>query len=417
MNILFLTLLDFSRLEEQGIYTDLMREFVKVGHNVIIISPTEKKKKQPTKLIDFGNYKILKLQIGNIQKTNIIEKGISTILLEQRYIKGIKDYFSKIVFDLVIYTTPPITLQKAIEYVKRRDNAKTYLLLKDIFPQNAIDLGMLKKTGLKGIVYKYFRSKEIKLYSISDHIGCMSPANVRYVLKNNPEIPREKVEVCPNSIEPIDIDNDIEIKEKIKKKYRIPSNKTVFIYGGNLGKPQGINFIIKCLKSIQNNDNTHFVIVGNGTEFYKIKTFIDFEKISNVQLLSQLSKDDYEKLVCACDVGLVFLDYRFTIPNFPSRILSYMQASIPILASTDKNTDIGDIIENGGFGYWCESTDVSRFSQLVKKLCNPEIRKQMGPNARKYLENNYSAHNTYEIIMKHFIKQKEGTECLRIKHY
>jgi len=153
MNILFLTLLDFSTIEESGIYTDLMRKFVKEDHNVYIVSPTEKRKQQPTELIDNGNYKILKLQIGNIQKTNLLEKGISTLTLESKFLKGIKKYFSDLKFDLVIYSTPPITLKKAVKYVKKRDNAKAYLLLKDIFPQNAVDLGMLKKTGIKSILY------------------------------------------------------------------------------------------------------------------------------------------------------------------------------------------------------------------------------------------------------------------------
>ena len=95
------------------------------------------------------------------------------------------NYFADIKFDLILYSTPPITFYKAIEYVKKRDGAKTYLLLKDIFPQNAVDLGMMSKTGLKGLIYKYFRKKEKKLYAISDKIGCMSQANVDYVLKHN----------------------------------------------------------------------------------------------------------------------------------------------------------------------------------------------------------------------------------------
>ena len=90
-------------------------------------------------------------------------------------------------FDLVLYSTPPITLQKAVSYVKNRDGAATYLLLKDIFPQNALDLGMLKKTGVKGLFYRYFKNKEIKLYVVSDYIGCMSEANVEFLLKHNPE--------------------------------------------------------------------------------------------------------------------------------------------------------------------------------------------------------------------------------------
>lgn len=402
MNILFLTLLDFSTIDERGIYTDLMREFAKDDHKVYIISPTEKRKQQSTNLIDNGNYKILKLQIGNTQKTNMIEKGISTLTLESKFQQGIKHYFSDIKFDLVIYSTPPITLQKAVEYVKKRDNAKTYLLLKDIFPQNAVDFGMIKKTGIRQFLYRYFRAKEKRLYELSDYIGCMSQANVKFILQHNPEISRNIVEICPNSIEPLTIDKDEKKIEKIRKKYNIPLDKTVFIYGGNLGKLQGIDFLIKCLKANKGNEQVYFVIAGAGTEFNKLKAFFENEKPCNAQLFAQLPKDDYEILANSCDVGLIFLDKRFTIPNFPSRLLSYMQASMPVLAATDVNTDIGQVVENGKFGFWCESSNVGEYNQKVQLLCDINLRKQMGVNARKYLEDNYTAKHSYEIIMKHF---------------
>lgn len=401
MNILFLTLLDFSTIEESGIYTDLLREFVKDHHNVYIISPTEKRKQKTTRLIDKGNYKILKLQIGNIQKTNMIEKGISTLALESYFLRGIKNYFSDVKFDLVIYSTPPITLQKAVEYVKMRDNAKAYLLLKDIFPQNAVDLGMIKKTGILGFLYSYFRYKEKRLYKISDYIGCMSQANVDFLLKYNPEIPPNIVEICPNSIEPMNNKIDEKLKVEIKKKYSIPLGKTIFIYGGNIGKPQGIDFLIECLVANKANDKVYFVIVGSGTEYNKLKTFFEIEKPSNAILFSHLPKEEYEVLANSCDVGLIFLDNRFTIPNFPSRLLSYMQASMPVLAATDVNTDIGEIVEQGEFGFWCESSNVEQFNKKVHQLCDNELRIQMGLNARRYLEGNYTAKHSYEIIMNH----------------
>lgn len=404
MNILFLTLLDFSSIDGHNIYTDLMREFVKNGHNIYIVSPTEKRKNEMTTLIEYENIKILKLQIGNIQKTNLIEKGISTLTLESKFKKGIEKYFNEVTFDLILYSTPPITLQKAVSYVKHRDQAKTYLLLKDIFPQNAVDLDMLKTTGIKSLIYKYFRNKEEKLYAISDYIGCMSQLNVDYILKDNPSLVRENVEVCPNSIEPISISISDEEKRQIREKYNIPINKTVFLYGGNLGRPQGIKFLIDCIRENEKNNLSHFLIVGSGTEFDQIQTYFDNEKPCNASLLKQLDKTDYEQLANSCDVGLIFLDHRFTIPNFPSRLLSYMQASIPVLAATDSNTDIGEVIEEGQFGYWCESTNVNIFNQHVQNLCDKKLRQQLGDNARTYLEKRYTVKHSYEIIMNHFDK-------------
>ena len=401
MNVLFLTLLDFDSLDERNIYTDLLREFAKHGHNLFVISPVERRRKQATKLLKTDKATILRLRIGNTQKTNIIEKGISTISIEPRFIFGIKKYFFDVKFDLIIYSTPPITFCNAIEYVKKRDGAKSYLLLKDIFPQNAVDLGMMSKSGIKDLIYKVFRNKEKKLYKISDYIGCMSQANVDYVLKHNTDINPEKVEICPNSVEVVDMSVDEKMRDEIRRKYDIPLDKKIFVYGGNLGMPQGINFMIDCLKIQKKKDEVYFLIVGDGTEYGKIESYVDNDKPSNVKLMKRLVKEDYDKIVAACDVGMIFLDYKFTIPNFPSRLLSYMQAKIPVLVCTDPNADIGSIVVDGGFGWKCYSNDVKEFNLCVDKALNADL-EEMGNSAKKYLENNYDVKQGYGIIMRHF---------------
>lgn len=399
MNVLFLTLVNFESLQERNIYTDLLREFVKNGHQVFAISPVEKRKSIETHLVNEEHATILRLQIGNTQKTNIIEKGISTVMIEPVFKKAIKKFFSNIKFDLVLYSTPPITLVRAIEYVKRRDSAKTYLLLKDIFPQNAVDIGMLSTTGIKGLLYRHFRRQEKKLYAISDNIGCMSPFNVKYILDHNPEVNPKIVKVCPNSIEVTDKSVDEKARIGIRSKYGIPLNKTIFIYGGNLGKPQGISFLIKCLKKCSDAENAYFLIVGDGTEYGLLENYVNIHKPKNVKLVKWLPKEDYETLVGACDVGMIFLDHRFTIPNFPSRLLAYMQAKLPVLACTDPNTDIGNLIMDGGFGWWCESNDADNFKKKIDAIHQTDITKT-GELGFEYLKSHYSVSRTYSEINK-----------------
>lgn len=375
MKILFITLLDVKNIDEHNIYADLMRELAKNGNDVFVVSPVERRCKEQSRMIEYNesddwhkNVHILKVKTGNIQKTNIIEKGITTVLIESKITKAIKNHFKEVKFDLVTYSTPPITIVKPISFIKRRDNAKTYLMLKDIFPQNAVDLGMLKKTGVKGLLYKFFRNKEKKLYAISDKIGCMSQANVDYVLNHNHEISEEKVEIFPNCIEPIDVSLTDEEKIEMRHKYGIPTDRKVFVYGGNLGRPQGVSFIIDCLRAEKDNDKVFFLIVGDGTEYGKLEQFEKEEHPSNFKLMKRLPKDDYDRMIASCDVGMIFLDHRFTIPNFPSRLLSYMQAGLPVLACTDPNTDIGKVIVEGGFGWWCESDCVNGFVGMVNDV-------------------------------------------------
>ena len=141
-----------------------------------------------------------------------------------------------------------------------------------------------------------------------------------------------------------------------------------------------------------------FLIVGDGTEFAKIEAYVNEDKPSNVKLMKRLPKEDYDKMVGACDVGMIFLDHRFTIPNFPSRLLSYMQAKIPVLAVTDANTDVGKVIVDGGFGWWCESNDIESFDQTVQKICSLED-SGMRDKAYQYLINYFSVEKNYETIM------------------
>jgi len=401
VNILFITLLDIRTLEESGIYSDLMREFVKNGHHVYIISPVERRMGLSTHMVEDGTdglVHILKLKIGNIQKTNVIEKGISTVMIERQLLKGIKTYFRDVRFDLVLYSTPPITLVKPIAFVKKRDHAATYLMLKDIFPQNAVDMGMMSKTGIKGFLYRHFRKKEKRLYELSDRIGCMSQANCDYVIRHNPQIDPAKVEICPNSIDVKDMSLRADERHAMRDKYGIPKDKTVFVYGGNLGKPQGIPFLIECLKTQVSNPETYFLIVGDGTEYTKLERFFEEHQPQNMKLLKRLPKDDYDHMVAACDVGMIFLDHRFSIPNFPSRLLSYMQAKLPVLACTDPHTDIGKVVTEGGFGCWCESDDTAAFSAAVDACCEASLAEQ-GECAFRYLQEQYSAQRGYAIIM------------------
>lgn len=219
MNILFLTMVK-TEVEQRGIYSDLMRKFRDEGHNVYIVMPCERREGKPTSLVvkkgidckdrkegqPFGDVYTLSVRTLNVQKTSIIEKGLGQVSLEYLYMRAIKKHFGKVKFDLITYSTPPITLTKVIEWAKEQNpKAVTYLQLKDIFPQNAVDLGMFTTGGLKGILYKQFRKKEERLYAVSDWIGCMSPANVRYVIEHNPEVPKDKVEICPNSFEPEEV--------------------------------------------------------------------------------------------------------------------------------------------------------------------------------------------------------------------
>lgn len=384
-------------LDERNIYADLLRECVRRGHHVTVASSVEKRLNEPTTFTAYGSHDILLVQTGNVTKTGLLEKGISTLTLQNRFIRAIKNHCRDIAYDLVLTPTPPVTFAKVISYVKKRDGAGAYLMLKDIFPQNAVDLGMFPG---RGPIYAYFRRQEQALYRTSDFIGCMSEANVRYLLEHNPGL-NASVEVCPNAVEAEALPEVN--REEVLSRYGIPAGRTVFLYGGNLGRPQGVPFITRCLETQRGRDDRYFVICGSGTDYSVLEQYLKAHPQRNVKLIPSLPKAEYDSLAAACDIGLLFLDCRFTIPNFPSRLLTYLQCGKPVLACTDKNTDIRQTVQDNEIGYWCESRDPADFAQLADKLCDgPEQRARLGQNAYRLLLSEYTSARACDIILSHY---------------
>ena len=397
MKLLFLTIASIKEISERGIYTDLIRKFRDEGHEVCVACPSERRYNQPTSCSNNEGVKVLNIWTLNVQKTILIEKGVCTLVLDLQFQSGVKKYFHDIKFDLVLYSTPPITFSQTIEFIKNRDGALSYLLLKDIFPQNAVDMGMISKINP---IYQYFRNKEKKLYATSDFIGCLSPANVDYLLKHNPEINPAIVEVNPNTIHPIVKGLSSEEKVEVRNKYNIPSDSIVFMYGGNIGKPQGIDFIMQVLSANIGIEKVFIIVVGSGTEIVRLCNWHKKMMPKNILVMEALPKDEYDELAMACDIGLIFLDRRFTIPNFPSRLLSYLENKMPVLAATDVNTDIGKIISDVGCGFWIESGDLDGFNRELQRYINhPNIITRMGEKGYNFLKENYTTDISYERIV------------------
>ena len=392
MKILFLSLLEIHSLEEHGLYSDLLRQFVTLGHFVRIVSP------EPgceTRDEQREQYAILHVSTPPMQKTGMIRKGIAALQIGPRIRRALDRFCSQETYDLILMATPPVTLAGVVEHIRQRDGAKFYLMLKDIWPQGIADLGVITQNGW---IYRYFRAKERRLYRLADYIGCMSPANVEYVCRHNPSIPPERVGLCPNSIEPNWEPISQAERNAIRMEYQIPLATTVFLYGGNLGKAQDIPFLIQCLRTCSGRKDCFFVICGSGTAYGALQVFMVAERPDNVRLISGLPREAYERLAGACDIGMIFLDHRFTIPNFPSRLLSYLEKGMPVLCATDAATDVGHIAEEQHFGWCCSSGEIASFQAAVERALK-EDRNAMGMAGRAYLEQHYNAQNVCRDIL------------------
>ncbi len=383
---------------ERNLYTDLMDEFIMHGHQVYVVGTRIQTKGESPVLSEENGKSVLRIHSGQIRKTSYIRKAAILLTLGGKVWEAINRHFAETQFDLILAPTPPITLSRTYKKLIKYYKAPFYLLLKDIWPQGSVDLRVFKMYSIPWI---FFRIHEKRTYRIADQIGCMSPLGAKYILSKNKYLSTNKVEVCPNSIRPA-----AELHSKggnaIRAKYGIPGDACVFIFSGNLGIGHGLHFLVEAMQALSDYPKVYFVIGGSGTHFHYLETRVKALKCENVFLYNWLPREDFEKILATSDVGLILL-YKYTSPQFPSRILSYFEYSKPALCAVTKETDIGSIVEEEKCGLSVNHGDLKGFIDAVKYLSeNERERKEMGENGRKLLMDKYTVSHSYRIIMNHY---------------
>jgi len=259
-----------------------------------------------------------------------------------------------------------------------------------------VDLGMLKKSGL---IHYYFRRKEKKLYAKADHIGCMSQGNIDFVKKHNPSVSSDKLHMLSNWGDLIPLASQEQINN-LRKQEGL-ENKFVILFGGNIGLPQKMENIVDLAISCENKKDILFLIIGGGNEEGSLKKLIEEKNLQNMQLKNGLPQKEYLNWVQMADVGLISLSEKFTIPNIPSKVLSYYNTKTPILASIDKNTDFGNILDELNVGVWAEAGNTSALKEKLMLLYdNSELRKKMGENGYVYMKDHLSSEIALKIVLK-----------------
>jgi glycosyltransferase involved in cell wall biosynthesis len=393
--IIFLTIGFPDAAKYTNLYTDLIQEFHNRGHEVLVVAPASTKNEVGLRVE--GNVKVIRVATLPLFDVGAVKKGLANIMLSRQYKKALKEHQIALDFDIILMPTPPITLTKTANWIKKKSGAKLYLILRDIFPQNAVDLKIISENGL---IHSFFRKKELELYKVADCMGCMSPANVKYIKKHNPKLDHSKLHLLPNW-ENLPNNPDDVASDELVEKYGI-KDKFVVIFGGNIGKPQKIENIIELARNCQEHADIVFFIIGTGTEKPLLTKLVNEWKLTNVILEEKIPKTDYNKLLRHADVGLISLSEDFTIPNFPSKVLSYFGNKKPVLASIDLSTDFGIILEQTGSGLWAEAGKTSLLKvKLLELYNNPELRQKMGESGYKYMKDNLLPENAYDTIMNH----------------
>jgi glycosyltransferase involved in cell wall biosynthesis len=335
------------------------------------------------KIKDENGIKVLRIKTLPHHKVSFIIRGIAQLFLPHIFFQEIrKNIKDKI--DITIVHSPPLPLAITAYKVKKFYKAKYILNLHDIFPQNAIDLGVLKNK----LIIKFFEKMEKNAYQNSDLIVVPSNSHKQF-LEEKRNVPAQKTHVIHHWI---DINPFLQLQKtgKFRKLYNL-ENKFVFLFGGVIGPSQGLDLLIKIADRIKENKDIVFLLVGDGSAKEDLIKMTQELNLKNVIFKPFVSLEEYPELVKDCDVGIVCLTDKNTTPAVPAKILSYLTAAIPVIAFLHKESDGLKIIQEAKCGYVVQGKDLEKSVSVIEKIyIEKDKLKEMGDNGFKYAFNNFA---------------------------
>lgn len=382
-----------STMSSAKLFHDLALELQRLGHEPVVVAPDENILTD-TEITRENGITVLRVRTGKIKTASRLIRGFNESRLSKIIWKKGKHFFKENHCDLIIYYSPTIFWGTLVKRLKRLFSCPSYLILRDIFPQWALDAGVLRP----GVIYSYFKFKERQNYNAADIIGVQSPANLRYFEEQGLD-KRHHLEVLYNWATL----QENNIKPGAHRERLGLQGKVVFFYGGNIGVAQDMDNIIRLAKNLRNEKNAYFLLVGDGSEVLRLRSIIESNGLTNIAIHDALGQQEYLSMLAEFDVGLISLDRGLKTQNFPGKMLSYMYHSTPILASINNGNDLKKVLEDGEAGLVCINGDDENLAVNARMLLRDEhLRCQLGRNSRSLLENSFSVSRAAGQILSHF---------------
>ena len=337
---------------------DLSREFVRQGHVLTVLLPSPDQE-TPWSLEDIDGVKVLHLKAPRIKDIGFIRRTLSEFVMPFAMLRQFrKSPLASERWDGVVWYAPSIFHGPLVSALKKRSGCKGYLIIRDIFPEWAVDIGLMGR----GLPYRFFTAVARYQYSVADVIGVQTPGNRRYFDQWQQQ-PGRTLEVLQNWL-----DKPGQVRCSIRVNETALAGRKVFVYGGNMGIAQGMDILLDLAEKLRHRTDVGFLFVGRGSDAARLKNSAKDRKLDNVLFYDEISPDEIPDLYSQCSAGIVALDPRHKSHNIPGKFLTYLQSGLPVLANVNSGNDLVKMIRDEQVGQVCESNQVSELLQLTYKL-------------------------------------------------
>jgi glycosyltransferase involved in cell wall biosynthesis len=337
---------------------DLAKEFARQGHTLTVLLPAAGLR-SPWLLEDFHGVQVLRLRAPETKDINYVQRTINEFLMPFAMLRNLrKSPLAKARWHGVVWYAPSIFLGPIANSLKKASGCKGYLIIRDIFPEWAADMGLIGR----GLPYKFFKSIANYQYSVADVIGVQTPGNEAY-FENWRQRAGRKLEVLQNWLaDSPSAGCSIDIAKTPL------AGRKVFVYAGNMGVAQGMGIMLNLAEKLLHRTDIGFLFVGRGSDVKMLAADAQARGLQNVLFQAEIHPDEIPGLYAQCQVSLVALDPRHKSHNIPGKFLTYMQSGLPVLANINAGNDLAGIIRNENVGRVCEDGSADTLAQLALEL-------------------------------------------------
>lgn len=369
---------------------DLAVEMRNQGHDPVVIIPTIDLP-QPWLVEVLDEITIVRLAAPHMRGKGYVRRALSELLLPFICLLRLhKSPYCKKRWDLIAWYSPTIFFGPLIWFLKRSSGASTYLILRDIFPEWAFDLGLIRK----GMAYTFFKAVADFQYSVADTIGVQTQSNVPYL--NYWSSKRGKcVEVLHNWQAPSsNVGSTIDIAATPLY------GRKIIVYIGNMGIAQGMDILMDVASGLVQRNDLGFIFVGRGSEVSRLRSKVTERELNNTLFFDEVDSREMPGLLAQCHIGLLSLDSRHKTHNIPGKFLTYLLAGLPVIARVNPGTDLAHLITNEGVGRVYDGDTADVLSKFVEEIAdNKQVYSTMSSRGRNLAANMFSPDKTVSQII------------------
>lgn len=369
---------------------DLAIEFAVQGHHPTVMVP-DPDLRAPWAIEHHDGVEVLRVRTPHHRNIGYVRRAFTEATLPWRMLWGLnRSALAGEEWDGVVWWSPTIFFGPLVNAFKKRGGGRSYMVLRDIFPDWALDLGLLKP----GLVHRFFKLIERQQHDAADVVGVQSPSNLEFVeqLRSRPGI---RLEVLWNWITPSpDVGCRIDISGSAL------AGRSIIAYTGNLGVAQNLEVVVELATRWRDRGDIGFLFVGRGTELPRLRATAAERRLTNVLFFDEIESREIPGLLAQCHIGFLALDLRHRTHNIPGKFLAYVGAGLPVLARVNPRNDLIGLIEGHGVGRVDHEATVDSLERVAEEmLVDKAGRQRMGENGRQLARSLFSTSTAVRQIV------------------